>query len=61
LTTAIQEWQGWLNWCQANGVVVSGSVEDLAHYAGERLGIDSDRVIGEIPGVKGRVLLISKR
>ncbi len=44
LTTAISEWAGWYNWCHENRVTVSGTVENLAHYAGERLGIDSDRI-----------------
>jgi hypothetical protein len=44
LTTALREWAGWSNWCQANGVPITGSVEELARDAGERLGIESDRV-----------------
>ncbi len=44
LTTAISEWAGWFNWCHSNNIPVSGTVENLAHYAGEKLGIDSDRI-----------------
>jgi len=44
LATALQEWYGWQNWTIENGVPVIGTPEDLAHYAGTRLGIDSDRV-----------------
>ena len=44
LTTAISEWSGWFNWCRSNNIPVSGTVENLAHYAGDKLGIDSDRV-----------------
>ncbi len=44
LTTAIKEWAGWLNWCNQQGIAVSGSVEDLAVQAGKALSIDSDRV-----------------
>jgi hypothetical protein len=44
LTTAIAEWAGWSNWCSENGVAISGSVEELAQTAGERLGIDGDRL-----------------
>ena len=34
-----------VNWCHENSVTISGHVETLAHYAGEKLGIDGDRVI----------------
>lgn len=44
LITAIQEWAGWQNWCNSNGVCYSGSVEELAQAAGEALEIDPDRV-----------------
>ncbi|MEA5537078.1 bifunctional DNA primase/polymerase, partial [Crocosphaera sp. XPORK-15E] len=44
LTTAISEWAGWLNWCHDNRVAISGNVENLAHYAGEKLSIDGDRI-----------------
>ena len=44
LTTAISEWSGWFNWCHDNNVPISGTVENLAQYAGEKLGIDSDRI-----------------
>ena len=43
LTTAIKEWAGWQNWCSANGIAITGSIEELAQYAGERLGIDGER------------------
>lgn len=44
LATAIQEWHGWQNWAKENGIAVAGTTEDLAHYAGQQLGVDSDRV-----------------
>jgi hypothetical protein len=51
LTTAIQEWYGWKNWAEENGISTSGSPEELAHYAGQQLGIDSDRVNRIIKGI----------
>jgi hypothetical protein len=44
LATAIQEWYGWQNWCNSNGVYYSGSTAELAHIAGTALGMTSDRV-----------------
>jgi hypothetical protein len=44
LATALQEWYGWQNWARENGIAVTGTPEDLAYYAGQQLGIDSDRV-----------------
>jgi hypothetical protein len=44
LATAIQEWYGWENWCNATGVCYSGSTQELAHIAGAALHIESDRV-----------------
>lgn len=44
LVTAIREWHGWRNWASANGIAIGNNVETLAHYAGTKLGIDSDRV-----------------
>ena len=44
LATAIQEWYGWENWCNASGVCYSGSTAELALCAGAALGIASDRV-----------------
>jgi predicted transcriptional regulator len=44
LATAVQEWYGWQNWTRENGIAVTGTPEDLAHYAGGQLGIDNDRV-----------------
>jgi hypothetical protein len=44
LTTAVQEWYGWQNWTTENGIAVTGTPEELAHYAAGRLGIDSNRV-----------------
>jgi len=44
LAAALQEWYGWQNWTRENGIAVIGTPEDLAHYAGQQLGIDSDRV-----------------
>lgn len=43
LTAAIQEWAGWLNWCNSNGIATRGTVEELTRYAGERLGMDAER------------------
>ncbi len=44
LATAIQEWYGWENWCNASGVYYSGNTAELAHIAGAALGMTSDRV-----------------
>jgi hypothetical protein len=44
LATAIQEWYGWENWCNASGVCYSGNTAELAHIAGAALGMTSDRV-----------------
>jgi AAA domain/Bifunctional DNA primase/polymerase, N-terminal len=44
LTTALREWYGWQNWCDTNDVKITGTAEELAHYAGEKLGIDSARI-----------------
>lgn len=43
-TTALQEWFGWQNWTNSNGISTNGTPEALAHNAGEVLGIDSNRV-----------------
>ena len=43
LATAIQEWMGWANWCESNGVGYRGTPHELAHVAGQALGIDADR------------------
>lgn len=44
LTTALREWYGWQNWCHINDVKITGTAEELAHEAGEKLGIDSARI-----------------
>ncbi len=44
LTTALHEWYGWQNWCHINDVKFTGTASELAHYAGEKLGIDSARI-----------------
>ena len=51
LTTASNEWYGWQNWTRENGIAVTGTPEDLAHYAGQQLGIDSDRVDRILKGI----------
>jgi hypothetical protein len=51
LATALQEWYGWQNWAQDNGIAVAGTTENLAHYAGGQLGIDSDRVDRILKGI----------
>lgn len=43
LTTAVKEWYGWENWAKANNITYSGTTEQLAEYAGGRLGLDDDR------------------
>jgi phage/plasmid-associated DNA primase len=45
LTMAIREWYGWLNWGNDNNVSIYGSVESLAIQAGQKLGIDDDRIL----------------
>ncbi|MBW4547677.1 MAG: bifunctional DNA primase/polymerase [Symplocastrum torsivum CPER-KK1] len=44
LATALNEWYGWQNWGKDNDIPITGTPEDLAHYAGGQLGIDSERV-----------------
>jgi hypothetical protein len=44
LATALNEWYGWQNWAKENNIPITGTPEDLAHYAGGQLGIDSERV-----------------
>ena len=45
LTIALREWYGWQNWCHINNdVKFTGTPEELAHKAGEKLGIDSARI-----------------
>jgi hypothetical protein len=57
LTTAINEWYGWVYWTAQNGVAISGSPEELAHHAGQRLGLDSDRINRILKSVNGDVSL----
>lgn len=51
LTMAYREWSGWANWTADNGIGISGSAADLAHQAGEALGIDADRVDRILKGI----------
>src|ERR671933_1659320 len=44
LATATQEWYGWQNWAQENGIHIIGDAATLAHHAGSLLGLDSDRI-----------------
>ncbi len=44
LATAIQEWYGWQNWGDNNGIQISGNTIALTHQAGSLLGLDSDRI-----------------
>jgi hypothetical protein len=44
LATAIQEWYGWQNWGDNNGIQISGNTIALSHQAGSLLGLDSDRI-----------------
>ena len=44
LVTASQEWYGWQNWARGNDIPITGTPEDLAHYAGLQLGLDSERI-----------------
>jgi len=44
LATAIQEWYGWQNWGDSNGIQISGNTIALTHQAGSLLGLDSDRI-----------------
>jgi len=44
LTTALNEWYGWQNWAREKDIAITGTPEDLAYYAGQQLGIDSDRI-----------------
>jgi len=51
LTKAYKEWCGWENWAANNGIAISGSAIDLAHQAGEALGINADRVDRILKGI----------
>jgi putative DNA primase/helicase len=44
LTKAIKEWYGWQNWLQTQQIDYLNSAEELAHKAGENLGLDQERV-----------------
>jgi hypothetical protein len=44
LSVAVNELFGWHNWASSNSLSVRGLPIDLAYQAGERLGIDSDRI-----------------
>ncbi|HAJ59195.1 MAG TPA: hypothetical protein DCP31_07975, partial [Cyanobacteria bacterium UBA8543] len=44
LSVAVNELFGWHNWASSNSLSVRGLPTDLAYQAGERLGIDSDRI-----------------
>jgi P4 family phage/plasmid primase-like protien len=44
LTTAVREWCGWEDWAESQGIAINGSAEALAFAAGEKLGIDQDRI-----------------
>lgn len=57
LTTALNEWYGWLHWTAHNGVGISGNPEELAHGAGQRLGLDEDRINRILKSVSGDVSL----
>jgi phage/plasmid-associated DNA primase len=57
LTTAINEWCGWVNWTTQNGVTISGNPEELAHHAGTQLGLDTDRIDRILKSVGGDVSL----
>jgi hypothetical protein len=57
LTTALNEWYGWYYWARDNGIAVSGTPIELAHYAGQRLGLDSDRIDRILKSVNADVSL----
>jgi hypothetical protein len=57
LTTAINEWYGWVNWTAQNGVAISSSPQLLAHHAGQQLGLDSDRINRILKSVNGDISL----
>ncbi len=44
LATAANEWFGWENWLSDNSLSYSGDAVSLCHYAGSKLGIDSERI-----------------
>ncbi|UBF26421.1 bifunctional DNA primase/polymerase [Kovacikia minuta CCNUW1] len=44
LATALNEWYGWENFCISNGLPIKGSADDLGYIAGEKLGLDEDRI-----------------
>jgi hypothetical protein len=44
LATALNELHGWQRWCQENGKTFTEDAEALAYEAGQRMGIDADRI-----------------
>jgi hypothetical protein len=59
LALAIQDWYGWEDWCNRNGITYRGSTESLAHEAGEKLGIDAARVDRIVAGIDADSCLTS--
>jgi hypothetical protein len=57
LTTAFNEWCSWVHWTAQNGITISGNPEELAHHAGQQLGLDSDRINRILKSVGGDVSL----
>lgn len=55
LTTAVNDWYGWENWCRANGITYRGDTRSLALEAGDKLKLDDlenrvDRILDGIDG-----------
>lgn len=44
LVTAYREWCGWERWAADQGIALNTTAVDLAHQAGEAMGIDANRV-----------------
>ena len=57
LTLAIKDWYGWENWCRRNGITYRGDTHSLALAAGEKLGIDAERVGRILDGIDDNACL----
>ncbi len=53
ITGLINEYYGWENWLKAQNISYLSTTEELAHKAGQTLGIDSDRVDRILDGIDG--------
>jgi hypothetical protein len=61
LTTAVRDWYGWENWCNANGIAYRGDTRSLALEAGVNLKLEDveERVDRILAGIDGTSCLTS--